>query len=232
MKNGLADSDSRSMDDVEKSLDNLLDRDYRVNQPIGRFEEMKTTLMDPSKTALVIVDLQKGIVRIATEPYPAGTVVANATKLARLFRKNKMPVFLVRVTPSADGKDMLKPVADHPMSWNLARSVDWADIVPELGPEPGDFIITKRQWGAFHGTELDLQLRRRGIHTIVLCGIATNLGVESTARFAYEYGYQQIFVEDATAAHSQEEHAQTMKMIFSRIGRIRKTKEILSSFLK
>ena len=110
-------------------------------------------------------------------------------------------------------------------------SPDWADIVPEVGPKPGDFIITKRQWGAFYGTELDLELRRRGITTIVLCGISTNIGVESTARFAYEYGYNQIFAEDASAAASEEEHKHTITKIFPRLGLVRKTEEIISALL-
>jgi nicotinamidase-related amidase len=185
--------------------------------------------IDKTKTALVVIDLQKGIVGVPSVPHPSGSVVTNAAKLAKAFRKNDMPVFLVRVTPSADGKDGLQPVSDSKTQVNFQRPVDWAEIVPELGPEPGDFVITKRQWGAFHGTELDLQLRRRRIETIVLCGISTNLGVESTARFAYEYGYQQIFVEDATSARSADEHHHTMKTTFARIGRIRTTEEILAA---
>jgi nicotinamidase-related amidase len=98
-----------------------------------------------------------------------------------------------------------------------------------MGPEQTDIIITKKQWGAFYGTELDLQLRRRGIDTIVLCGIATNIGVESTARFAFEYGYQQIFAEDAMSSRSTEEHNFTVKTTFPRMGRVRKTEDILAS---
>ncbi len=189
---------------------------------------MGEQLIARTGTALVVIDLQKGIVRMPAEPYPSDTVVTNAAKLVHAFRKNSMPVILVRVTPSADGRDALKPVADTAVP-TPSRGADWADIVPELGPEPGDLIITKRQWGAFYGTELDLQLRRRNIGTIVLCGISTNLGVESTARAAFEYGYQQIFAEDATAARSREEHEHTMKKIFARLGRIRKTGEILEA---
>ena len=102
-----------------------------------------------------------------------------------------------------------------------------AEIVPELKGHPEDLVITKRQWGAFYGTELDLQLRRRGVHTIVLCGISTNIGVESTARDGYERGYHQVFVEDAMAARSQEEHAHTVTRIFPRIGRVRATLEVV-----
>jgi nicotinamidase-related amidase len=189
--------------------------------------DMSELALEKPATALVVIDLQKGVVGVRTEPYSTKTIVANAAQLADAFRKNSMSVFLVRVTPSADGKDGLKPIADNALQWNQPRPADWADIVPELGPAPGDMVITKRQWGAFYGTELDLQLRRRGIHTIVLCGISTNIGVESTARFAYEYGYQQIFAEDATAARSKDEHEHTMRVVFSRIGRIRKTEDII-----
>jgi nicotinamidase-related amidase len=186
-------------------------------------------LFDKNTTALVVIDLQKGIVNRQTHPHDSGTVVSNAIKLAEAFRKNDMPVFLVRVTPSADMKDGLKPIADSSTQMRGGMGSDWAEIVPELGPKEGDFVITKRQWGAFYGTELDLQLGRRKIETIVLCGISTNFGVESTARFAYEYGYQQIFVEDAMASgNSIEEHEATINYIFPRMGRVRKTEDILS----
>ena len=184
-------------------------------------------LFDKSTTALVIIDLQKGIVQIDTQPYPSSAVVANAARMAKAFRKHRMPVILVRVTPSPDGKDALQPIADR-VTPTTNRPPDWADIVPELGPEPGDLLITKRQWGAFYGTELDMQLRRRKIETLVLCGISTNAGVESTARFAYEFGYQQIFVEDACSARSKEEHEYPMKWTFGRLGRVRKTEDILN----
>ncbi len=183
--------------------------------------------IDKSKTALVVIDLQKGIVGRETVPHTAADVVINAASLADAFRKNGMPIFLVHVTPSPDGKDALRPIADV-APWNQTREPDWADIVPEIGPKPGDFVITKHQWGAFYGTELDLELRRRGITTMVLCGISTNIGVESTARFAYEYGYNQIFAEDAMAAASAEEHQFTVSKTFPRIGRVRKTGEILA----
>jgi len=189
---------------------------------------MGTLSIDKSKTALVVIDLQKGIVGRPTAPYTAEEVVKNAAKLAEMFRKNGMPVFLVRVTPSPDGKDALHPIADSVMP-TRAPQPDWAEIVPEVGPKQGDFVITKHQWGAFYGTELDLELRRRDITTMVLCGIATNIGVESTARFAYEYGYQQIFSEDAMSAMSAEEHAFTVTKTFPRIGLVRKTEEIVAA---
>jgi len=186
--------------------------------------------IDKTKTALVVIDLQKGIASMPGQPYSAAAVIANAARLAQAFRKNQMPVFLVRVSTSADGKDRLAPIVDGENAWgNRQMPSDWSEIVPEMGPEQTDIIITKKQWGAFYGTELDLQLRRRGIDTIVLCGIATNIGVESTARFAFEYGYQQIFAEDAMSSRSTEEHNFTVKTTFPRMGRVRKTEDILAS---
>lgn len=180
------------------------------------------------KTALVVSDLQKGIVARQTAPRTSKIVVENAAALATAFRKSKMPVFLVRVTSSPDGKDALHPVADA--AWPAQTfPPDWAEIVPELGPDEGDLVITKRQWGAFYGTELDLECRRRGITTIVLCGIATNISIESTARFAYEYGYNQIFAEDAMSAMSAEEHAFTVTKTLPRLGLVRTTGDILAS---
>lgn len=180
-------------------------------------------------TALVVIDLQKGIVGMPTAPHSADDVVGNAVRLAKAFRERNMPVVLVRVTPSPDMKDRLAPKTDGPGMAFRDLPTDWAAIVPEMGPEDGDIVLTKRQWGAFTGTELDLQLRRRGIDTIVLCGISTNIGVESTARFAYEYAYEQVFVEDAMAARTKEEHAHAVETTFARIGRVRSTSEVLAA---
>jgi len=191
---------------------------------------MKNALIDRSKTALVVIDLQKGIVGRQTAPYPSDIVVKNAAALADAFRKIGLPVFLVRVAFSPDGKDVLRPLVDVPWPTQTPPP-DWTDIVPEMGPKPGDFVITKHQWGAFYGTELDLEFRRRGVTTMVLCGIATNIGVESTARFAFEYGFNQIFAEDAMSAMSAEEHALTLAKIFPRIGLVRKTAAILADLL-
>ena len=176
-------------------------------------------------TALVIIDLQKGITSRPTAPHDSKTVISNAAKLADAFRKNNMPVVLVHV--AGTDADRLRPIADEQWSMPAGGQSDWSELVPELNAQASDIIITKKQWGAFYGTELDLQLRRRKIDTIVLCGISTNVGVESTARFAYEYGYQQVFAEDATSSMSAQLHTNTITSVFRRIGRVRSTEEIL-----
>jgi nicotinamidase-related amidase len=180
------------------------------------------------KTAIVVIDLQKGIASIPTEPFSPKVIIENTVKLLTAARKNNMPVFLVHVTPSPDLKDALHPISE--VSFPMREyNTEWSEFVPELNVQPNDFQIIKHQWGAFYGTELDLQLRRRGIDTIILCGIATNFGVESTARYAYELGYNQIFAMDAMAARSKEEHEYPIKYIFPRLGLIRRTEEVLKA---
>ena len=133
--------------------------------------------LNAAHTALVVIDLQEGILPFAGGPHSA--------------------------------EDVVKPLA--------------------LGKKESDIEVTKRQWGAFYGTDLELQLRRRGIDTIVLCGISTNIGVESTARNAWELGFKLVVAEDACSAASSEQHQGSMKNIFPRIGRVRSTQEILSA---
>ena len=189
---------------------------------------MTDLTIDKRKAGLVVIDLQKGITSMKTEPYDAKTVISNAAKLADAFRANKMPVFLVHVAFSK--QTALQPVADSAIPSRGEVPADWADIVPELeSAAASDVVITKRQWGAFYGTDLDLRLRRGGLDTIVLARIATTYGVESTARFAYEYGYQQIFAEDAMSDRSPEAHNNSIEFVLKRIGRVRKTAEILKA---
>jgi len=185
--------------------------------------------LDPTTTALVLIELQQGIVAMDVHPQSSAEVVSRAKRLAQAFRAAHAPVVLVTVGGSPDGKDMLAPIADAAPPPAGARPANWATVVEELDPQPTDLRIRKRQWGAFYGTELDLQLRRRHIRTIVLAGISTNVGVESTARDAFERGYEQVFVSDAIASASAEAHANTMKFTFPRIGRARTTDEVLAA---
>jgi nicotinamidase-related amidase len=178
-------------------------------------------------TGLVVIDLQKGIAAQTTQPYPAHEVIKNAAQLVKAFRNNGMPVFLVHVVAAPE--TMLKVNSDETFSRSGPMPPAWSEFVPEIAPGSSDIVIAKRQWGAFYGTDLELQLRRRGLDTIVLCGIATDFGVESTARFAYEFGFQQVFAEDAMSSRSAEQHNAAVNFIFKRMGRVRKTDEILEA---
>lgn len=182
--------------------------------------------LDPQSTALVLIDLQKGIAGPGRAPYASEDVVAKAKFLAERFRAAGSPVFLVHVHWAKDYSDALNQPVDQPAQLPAGGlPADWADFVDGLKHD-GDIIIHKRNWGAFHGTDLDLHLRRRGIKTIVLAGIATNIGVESTARDAWERNYSLIVVEDACTTNSAEAHAVSFKHIFPRISRVVKSEDV------
>ena len=189
---------------------------------------MSLTSLEPQTTALVLIDLQRGIAAFATEPHSTAAVIANAALLAAAFRAAGAPVVLVHVATSPDGGDRLHGPVDEPRV-PTQMPADFAEIVPELGPREDDIVVTKRQWGAFYGTDLDLQLRRRGIMTVVLGGIATNYGVESTARDGYERGYELVLVEDAMSARSAADHAFACERIFPRLGRLCRTADVLAA---
>ena len=184
--------------------------------------------LDPKTTALVVIDLQRGILGRETTPHAAPDVVARAARLTAHCRKVGATVVLVNVSFSGEEKHRLAQPVDSPNPpGKMAEGFDLLD--PALGTAPTDVLITKRQWGAFYGTALDLELRRRGITTIIFCGIATNVGVESTARDAWERNYSLVFAEDAMASATPGGHEFTIKMTFPRIGRVRSTEQVLTA---
>ena len=185
--------------------------------------------LDPRQTAIVVIDLQKGILSIPVAPHPMAGVVANCARLLAAARRVGARPVLVHVGGSADGGDRLHPAADQAMRSTGSMPPDWSELLPELDRQPGDLVVLKRQWGAFYGTDLDLQLRRRGIGTIILCGVASEFGVESTARDAFERGYEQVFAEDAMSGVTAESHANAVTRIFPRLGRVRSTDEIVAA---
>jgi len=179
--------------------------------------------LSAKSTALVLIDLQKGILAMNTAPYPAADIYARSMKLAQRFRAAGSLVVRVRVGFAADRADALRQPVDQPTNY-AAIPAGWDDFPEPL--EPGDIAITKRQWGAFYGTELDLQLRRRGVKCIVLGGISTNIGVESTARNAFELGYELVIPEDLCATSAAEMQAFAFKYIFPRISRVTASESI------
>jgi nicotinamidase-related amidase len=191
---------------------------------------MTVTALDP-RTALVVIDLQAGIVGAPTQPYAGAEVVTRTAELADAFRARDLPVVLVRVSFTADGADAVpgRTEASHPRS---TRPEGWDLVVGELAGHPGDITVTKRNWGAFHGTDLDVQLRRRGVTQIVLTGIATSIGVESTARAAHEHGYHVTLATDAMSDVDQAAHRNSVERIFPRLGERGTTAEILELLAK
>ena len=179
-----------------------------------------------ASTALIFIDLQKGIVGRQFAPYSFEAVLAKGKELARRFRGAKAPVVLVNAAFAPDLSDALKAPVDRAMQAPPGGfPEDWSELADGLA-EASDLKVTKRQWGAFYGTDLDLQLRRRGVTTVVIGGIATNMGVESTARAAHEHGYAVVLAEDAATTFSAEMHAFAFEHIFPHLGRVAKADEI------
>lgn len=186
--------------------------------------------LDPRSTALVLVDLQHGILPFAKAPYDAATILKHAAALADRARARGALVVRVRVGWHADGRDLLQQPTDHaaPVPAN-GLPPDWWQDPAALPAAPGDLNIVKRQWNAFHGTELDLQLRRRGIRTLVLGGIVTPFGVEGTARAAWERGYELVLPEDLSSAALEVQHTHSMAHVLPRLGRVRSTADVLQA---
>jgi nicotinamidase-related amidase len=176
--------------------------------------------LDPKSTALVLIDLQQGILGYQLAPVSGAELVERGKDLAGRFRVAGATVVLVNVAFSADGRDFLSQRVDQPPQMPPGGfPAGFSEFAPGLA-QPGDLRITKRQWGAFHGTELDLQLRRRGVRSIVLGGVATQIGVESTARQAWEHGYELVIASDAITSSSAEGHDMSVKHILPRLARL------------
>jgi nicotinamidase-related amidase len=193
-------------------------------------DEKSEVILDPRRTAIVVIDLQKGIVGMpGGAPYSKPAVIANAARLLSAARAVGAQPVLVHVGGAADASDRVHTPTDQQMRSTGPLPSGWSELIPELNQQNSDVVILKRQWGAFYGTDLDLQLRRRNLSTIILCGIATEFGVESTARDAYERNYELIFAEDAMTGQTAEAHQNSTARIFPRLGRVRSTEDILAA---
>jgi nicotinamidase-related amidase len=178
--------------------------------PLTKLEEI---------AALIVVDLQKGIVGIPTV-HPVNEIIDRTARLARAFRDRGLPVVLVNVTGAAPGRT-------EAGRRTFSFPDDWAELVPELEQHPEDHIVSKQRWGAFIGTSLDEYLRQRGVTQIFLTGVATSAGVESTARSAYDYGYSVVLVVDAMTDRDADAHRHSVEKVFPRLGETETTGKIL-----
>lgn len=182
---------------------------------------MTVTTLDP-QTALIVVDLQNGVVGLPTA-HPTAGIVARSAELAAAFRARGLPVVLVNATGGAPGR-----VEQQRAGAGGARPANFADLVPELDQQPTDILVSKQTWGAFHNTDLDAQLASRGVTQVVVTGVATTAGVESTARAAHEHGYNVTIATDAVTDMNAEAHDNTIARIFPRIGETGTTGEIIA----
>ena len=179
---------------------------------------MALTMLDPN-TALVVVDLQKGLTGLPVI-HPMGDILGRARALADAFRERGLPVVLVNVAGGAPGR------TEHPRL-ALPRSEGWTDLVPELNRQESDIAVTKRTWGAFASTDLEAQLKARGVTQVVIAGVATGTGVESTARQAYEQGFNVTLALDAMTDLRPEAHDYSIRNVFPRLGETGTSQQII-----
>jgi nicotinamidase-related amidase len=169
--------------------------------------------------ALIVIDLQKGVVSLPTV-HPVHEIVGRSARLARAFRERGLPVVLVNVTGRAPGRTDAGPP-------NVAFPAGWSELVPELQQHPSDHIVTKQRWGAFLGTDLHDYLRARGVTQVLLTGVASSAGVESTARSAHDLGYHVVLVVDAMTDRDADADRHCLEKIFPRLGETTTTDAVL-----
>ena len=179
---------------------------------------MPLTTLDTT-AALIVIDLQKGIVALPTV-HSTAEIVDRSAQLARAFRERGLPVVLVNVTAPAPGRTDAGPR-------NFSFPDNWAELVPELEQQPSDYLVSKQRPGAFIGTGLDEYLRGRGVNQVFLTGIATGTGVEATARSAFDHGYNVVFVVDAMTDRDAEVHRHSIEKVFPRLGETDTTENVL-----
>ena len=172
-----------------------------------------------TQTALIIVDLQKGIVS-SRFIHPIDDVVKRSRFLIDTFRTQGLPVVLVNVVGGAPGR------TEQPPRQRILLE-GWTDLIPELGHQPGDIVVTKRTWGAFASTDLEAQLKAKGVTQVVITGVATGTGVEATARQAYEAGLNVTHATDAMTDVRPEAHEYSLKYVFPRLGETGSTQDLL-----
>jgi nicotinamidase-related amidase len=177
------------------------------------------TTLDP-QPALIVIDLQKGIVDAPTV-HPTGEIVERSANLAAAFRHHGFPVVLVNVTGGAPGR------TERSRPAGAIDTSGWADLVEGLGAQPGDHRVTKQRRSAFHDTGLDAHLRGLDVTQVVLTGISTTSGVESTARSASDHGYNVVLATDAMTDTDPVAHINSIERIFPKLGETATTTEIL-----
>lgn len=179
---------------------------------------MPVTTLDP-KTALIVVDLQQGVIGLPFI-HPIAQVINRTRSLLEAFRRNALPVVLVNVAGRAPGRTEQLPRLQAP-------AAGWTELIPELDRQPTDILVTKQTWGAFANTDLEARLKQKGVTQVVITGVATGTGVESTARQAYELGFNVTLAIDAMTDARPEAHAYSLTHVFPRLGETGTTQQII-----
>jgi nicotinamidase-related amidase len=181
---------------------------------------MPVTALDPT-TALLVVDLQQGTTGVPLA-HPVEGVIERSTALLAAFRERGLPVVLVNVAGAPGGR------TDSGRGQGAREMPEgWTALIPELDARPDDILVTKHARSAFTGTGLAERLRALGATQVVVTGIATGGGVESTARDAHEQGFNVTLPTDAMSDSDPARHEYSVARIFPRIAETGTARDVL-----
>jgi len=183
--------------------------------------------LNPARTALVVFDMQKGQFEVDDAErrrwLAESNIVANTVQLLQAARSAGLPVFYIqnsRRPDFADQKEVLTDAGGGVRGGPVIGTRGW-EILDEIKPEPNDYVVPKFRQGAFSSTTLDILLRARSIDTLLLCGVRTTVGIETTVRDGRDLGYNIVLVSDCTGGVSPEDHQWTLQRIFPMLARVR-----------
>ena len=170
-------------------------------------------------TALIVVDMQAGTLG-GMPPEAAAAVSDRAAALLRAFRAQDLPVVLATVTGMPSGRTAYSEGA---RTW----PADWAASAPGFEPVDSDIAVDRVSWSALADPTVIERLRERGVDTVVIVGVATSFGVESTARSAYDAGLNVVLPVDAMTDRSAEAHDLRVASVFPALGRVTDAETVL-----
>ena len=199
---------------------------------------------DPGHAAVLIVDVQNDFCAdngaMHKEGRDLGLVQAMVPRLARFIAEARdagVPLVWIRNlynrTPNWYLSEVwLEQAERRRRGLYVERPVcppdDWGGDFYQIRPRPEDVIVTKHRFGAFENTDLELVLRSRGIRTVIMTGVATNVCVETTARQAFLKDYYVVFTSDCTATYTQPEHDAALGNIDNYFGQVATADDVVA----
>ncbi len=198
---------------------------------------------DLRNAALIIVDMQNDFVRVGAplEVFSARETIAAQKSLIQAFHKHSLPVVYTRFISHPhyyllwEWSPECKPPTKccwkgHQRFYkDIAAKRDCSEIIDELRPDPGDTIIEKFGYGAFHETLLEKMLHSFGVNAVIVAGTVTQICVEETAREAFHHGFRTTIVEDCVSSFASDLHAATLKNFNMKFGWVSNSEKIIAS---
>jgi nicotinamidase-related amidase len=180
--------------------------------------------LDPAKTCLILFDFLVG--HVAKDAKRYAPVLGSAAKILTAARARGAMVAYARADhrPGSHAQTLYDAGPRPPL---ILQGTPEAAIVPELAPRPGEHMVPKLRWSAFHGTDLDRALRERRVDTLILTGGSTEIGVSATAYAARDLDYNLVIVSDACTSAKRDVHEQLMREVYPRLARVRNTIQVL-----